>query len=194
MIRKTIDFFLRNKKLLDTTRSMSALKSYKDIPGPKTKPLVGSLFTLKDFGGEYNLLEFRDFQDILQSQYGDIVKWELFNQKNVYIYDPELIREAFKTDGNTPHRSVLFPILKLHKKLGVKSTLSNSQGDRWRKLRSLSNPCMARPQTILSYLPNQNQVANELINLIDNKFQEGSLSYKFKNFDQVLRLLALECI
>nr|QEV83802.1 cytochrome P450 [Brachionus rotundiformis] len=172
----------------------NALKSYADIPGPRSVPLLGSLFSLKGFGGEYNLLEFRDFQDILQSHYGNIVKWELFNQKNVYLYDPDLIRQAFKTDGNTPHRSLLFPILKLHKKLGIKSTLSNSQGERWRKLRSLSNPCMARPQAILSYLPNQNQVANELIDLIEQKFHTTSNSITYHKFDQILRLLALEYV
>ncbi|CAF0921763.1 unnamed protein product [Brachionus calyciflorus] len=194
MFLKSLEFMFKSNNINNATRTITALKSYKEIPGPKTLPILGNLLNLKNFGGEYNLLEFRDFQDILQAQYGDIVKWELFNQKNVYLYDPELIRQAFKTDGNTPHRSVLHPILKLHKKLGIKSTLSNSQGERWRKLRSLSNPCMARPQTILSYLSNQNQVANELINLIDNKFQLDSSEYKFNNFDQILRLLALEYV
>nr|QUF59382.1 cytochrome p450 CYP3047B1 [Brachionus angularis] len=171
----------------------NVFKSLNQIPGPKSYPFIGSLLTLKGFGGDYNLLEFREFQNILYKQYGDIVKWDLLNEKNVYLYNPEYIKQAFKADGVTPRRSSIMPLLKLNEKLGIRSTLSNSQGERWRKLRSLSNPVMAKPTTINSYLPNQNLVANELVNIIKNKMQLESVLH-FKKFDQLLRLLALEYV
>lgn len=56
---------------------------------------------------------------------------------------------------------------------------------------------MARPQTIHSYVRNHNQVANELINLIHDRFDKQSHDEKqvisIPNFDQLLRLMALEC-
>ncbi len=70
-----------------------------------------------------------------------------------------------------------------------------SQGERWRRLRSASNPIMARPQSIHNYLGNQNQVANEMIAYVERKFIENKSDRKlnYEGFDQVLRLLALEC-
>ena len=66
--------------------------------------------------------------------------------------------------------------------------------DRWRKLRTASNPILARPQTIHSYIKNQNDVANELVNVINEKFEPNQNVLHYRSFEQLLRLLALECI
>ena len=63
--------------------ALSQIKSYKEIPGPKTVPVLGSLFNIKSFGGKYDFMEFRDFQNHLQADFGDLVKWEIFNYKFV---------------------------------------------------------------------------------------------------------------
>lgn len=64
----------------------TALKSYKEIPGPKTVPILGSLFNIKSFGGAYDFMEFRDFQNHLLNDFGDLVKWEIFNYKFVSYF------------------------------------------------------------------------------------------------------------
>jgi hypothetical protein len=66
-----------------TAESTTNLKSYYDIPGPKRAPFFGSMLNLDAFGGEYNILKFRDFQHQLQAKYGDMVRWEIFSKKNV---------------------------------------------------------------------------------------------------------------
>lgn len=68
-----------------TASTPAAIKSYNQIPGPKTLPVLGSLFNIKSFGGNYDFMEFRDFQNHLQSDFGDIVKWEIFNYKFVCL-------------------------------------------------------------------------------------------------------------
>jgi hypothetical protein len=66
------------------SESTIQMKGYYDIPGPKRAPLFfGSMLNIKSFGGEFDILKFRDFQHELQSKYGDIVRWERFSQKNV---------------------------------------------------------------------------------------------------------------
>ena len=34
-------------------------------------------------GGKYDILDFREFQDQIQAEFGDIVRWDLLNVKNV---------------------------------------------------------------------------------------------------------------
>ena len=103
----------------------SELKTYKDIPGPKTLPLLGSLFNLKSFGGDYDFLEFRTFQNRLQADFGDVVKWEVFNHKFVYLFNPEHIKEVYKADNSTPLRPKADPMVKLHQRIGLKQDLIN---------------------------------------------------------------------
>jgi hypothetical protein len=52
---------------------------------------------------------------------------------------------------------------------------------------------MARPQTIYSYLPDHNQVADEFIELLNKRLNNQDKSAILDNFEDDLRLLALEC-
>lgn len=45
--------------------------------------------------------------------------------RNVFLFDPELIRQVFKADGSTPARPELEPLNKLHAKIGIKAGLVN---------------------------------------------------------------------
>lgn len=117
----------------------------------------------------------------------------------------------FRRDGSTPIRSQLEPLIKLHKKVNISSALINryliknvkiksfrtnfskSQGERWRKLRSVSNPIIAKPQTIKSYLPNHNIIADELVNSIVKKAQNNN-EIIIDEFQIYLRMLVLEYI
>ena len=99
-------------------------------------------------------------------------------------------------DGSTPIRPAAPAFVKLQELVGINSTILNSQGERWRRLRSASNPIMAKPQSVHSYISNQNQVGNELIEYINKKFDEFNATgdqLHYSGFDQVLRHVALEC-
>lgn len=114
----------------------------------------------------------------------------------VYVFNPEYIKEIYKADSSTPFRPAADPMVKLHERIGIKLDLINSQGERWRKLRSLANPVMARPQNIHLYLKNHNRIANDLVDIIEQKFstdENGQNEIFMSNFEQVIRLLTLEC-
>ncbi len=53
------------------------------------------------------------------------MRWSVLNQKQLFLFNPDHIREVFKSDGNTPARSVLEPLVKLHEKVNIKSALIN---------------------------------------------------------------------
>lgn len=52
---------------------------------------------------------------------------------------------------------------------------------------------MARPQNIHSYLKNHNRIANDMIDIIDHKFEKDNNQLLMSNFEQIIRLLTLEC-
>jgi hypothetical protein len=60
-------------------------------------------------------------------------------------------------------------------------------------MRSASNPILVKPQTIQSYAPNQSEVANDMIDVINEKFDSNSKVLHYEGFEKLLRLLALEC-
>ena len=167
------------------------LVSYELIPGPKRKPFFGNLLDFKQFGGKYDYMHFREFQNKLQAEYGDMVRFDILKQKGIFLFHPEHIKQVFKVDGLFPNRPLVDPMLHLQNKLGIPPSLLNSMGDRWRKLRTASNPVLARPQSIHNYLKPQNEVGNEFIDYVNGQFgNEKKLS--LTAFDQTLRLLAFE--
>jgi hypothetical protein len=76
-------------------------------------------------GGQFDYLNFRDFQIQLQKKYGDIAKWGLFKKQNVYLSNCDHIRELYKHEGPTPYRSIVNPIVKLYENVGVHTSLFN---------------------------------------------------------------------
>lgn len=53
---------------------------------------------------------------------------------------------------------------------------------------------MARPQNIHSYLKNHNRIANDMVNVIQQKFSSDSDNeLSIPNFEQIIKLLTLEC-
>jgi hypothetical protein len=109
------------------------------------------------------------------------------------MFNPDFFRDVYKVDGAYPQRSLLPHFSELTKKLNLGDSLINTNNEQWKKLRSASNPIMVRPQTVLSYLPTQNVVANEFLDFINKKFDQNSSILNFNSFDRPLRLLALEC-
>ena len=76
-------------------------------------------------GGEFNILDYKQFQIELQDKYGDIVKWNLFGRKECFVFNPKYIKEVFKVDGTMPRRIFLEPLTMLQNKLKLQSTLVN---------------------------------------------------------------------
>ena len=76
----------------------------------------------------------------------------------------------------------------------IKTDLLNSQGEYWKTQRSATNPIMARPQKVLSYLPKQNRVVDEFLHLLELKMQQDNtliderfqINLKYINLERTL--------
>ena len=73
----------------------------------------------------------------------------------------------------------------------IKFACLQSQGERWRKLRSASNPIAARPKNVALFLEKHDEVARDFLNIIDKKFGNNS-SVVLNQFEENLKLAALE--
>ena len=69
----------------------------------------------------------------------------------------------------------------------------SSRGDEWKKLRTASNPIIAKPKNVYYFLPSQNKIGNDFINIVHEKFGDSN-SIVLNEFQETLKLLALECL
>ena len=64
----------------------------------------------------------------------------------------------------------------------------------WKAQRSATNPIMARPQRVLSYLSTQNDIIDEFIQIIKEDLKKASdQPVTIKKFQNRIKYLNLEC-
>ena len=120
-----------------------------------------------------------------------MVKFKLNRGNEVFLFDPKLTKLVYKHDGNIPLRSSLEPLNTIQQQLDIKLSLVTSNDERWRKLRSATNPVVARPQAIYNFLPKQNAIAQEFTDILVEKCNGKELI--LNGFEKNLRLLGYEC-
>jgi hypothetical protein len=65
--------------------------------------------------------------------------------------------------------------------------------ERWRKLRTITNPIVARPQSATNYMNDHNIIINDFINLIKSKINPADKALHLDSFQIDLKLVAFEC-
>ena len=83
-------------------RDLSQPKAYKDIPGPKGYPLIG---TALDYAGK-NMSKLHAVMRSRYDKYGPIYREKLFPgmPEQVVILDPDDLEKVFRADGEWPNR------------------------------------------------------------------------------------------
>ena len=83
------------------------VKPYKEIPGPKGLPFVGTLF---DYVRDKGHTRIHQIQQDRAQQYGEIYREKILNYDTVTISDRDDIQYLFRNEGKYPQREPLFPI------------------------------------------------------------------------------------
>lgn len=181
---------------VSAVESTQSLKSWKEIPGPPSLPIIGQLHHFLP-GGVMSNVALKDFADILYQKYGPFVRLEgMFGRPDMYfLYDAEISAHILRSENTMPLRPG-FPSLDYYRKSKVKENeptgLITDNGDLWRQFRTTVNPVMLQPKTIRLYTNQLDEVAQDMIKRMksirgDNNMLQGK-------FDMEMNLWSLESI
>lgn len=177
-----------------------ALKSWKEIPGPSSLPILGPLLHFIPGGMLYNLNGL-DLTDKLYESYGHIVKLESFAGAPpiIFLLEAESSAQILRGENWMPVRPG-FQTLDYYRKKYNKSKeqsaittgLLTDHGDMWKNFRSAVNPVMLQPKTIKLYAAAIDEVALDMITRMKHLRNEKNMINS--NFDVEMNLWALESI
>nr|AJN91160.1 cytochrome P450 monooxygenase CYP333B27 [Cnaphalocrocis medinalis] len=178
-------------------RNSQKLKSYSEIPGPSSLPIIGQTRHFLPGGEMYNVSALK-FGEKLYKKYGPIVKFDgSFGRPDfILLFDPESCAQVLRSENWLPIRPG-FDSLKYYRRSKVEDPkkptgLITDQGDVWKQFRSTVNPVMLQPKIVQQYRDMLDEVARDMI-LRMKSIRDDKNMLKGK-FDVEMNLWALESI
>lgn len=163
------------------------LKTYNDLPGPLVLPIIGSLLSVTKFTKDQ-----RNYLRDAQSKFGDLIKWQVFNQKQVITFNADHVKKIYNLPDNSPIKLSLPPLEEYRKFRNMPYSLNTAEGEKWRQLRS-SNNLVVKPQTVINYLPKNNTVLRNFIQYLKNVGGDKS-EFQINAFEELIKPLNLELV
>ncbi|XP_073962316.1 cytochrome P450 CYP12A2-like isoform X1 [Choristoneura fumiferana] len=202
-LAKLNKYFVRNvtvnSSITDNVETAQNLKSWKEIPGPKSWPIVGPLPNFLPGGSFYNAKGV-ELSDELYKRYGSIVKLDgiLGSPTMICLFDANAVEYVLRSENTMPIRPG-FQSLEYYRKEYNKTYdphrqtgLISDHGENWKDFRSKVNPIMMQPKTIKLYSDVLAEVADDVISRMRSIRDEKNM---IKNkFDVEMNLWALESI
>ncbi|CAH0717365.1 unnamed protein product, partial [Brenthis ino] len=177
-----------------------ALKSWREIPGPSSLPLIGQIHHFLPGGSLYHHRKF--IADVLFEQYGPIVKLDgqFGSPTLILLRDAEGSAQILRGENWMPIRAGFeslnyFRTKHFKKEDDLPDTptgLISDQGEVWKKFRSTVNPILLQPKTIKLYSSTLNEVAEDMVKRMRSKRNEKNMIEG--KIDVEMNLWALESI
>uniref|UniRef100_A0A8D8VJU8 Cytochrome P450 302a1, mitochondrial n=1 Tax=Cacopsylla melanoneura TaxID=428564 RepID=A0A8D8VJU8_9HEMI len=168
-----------------------AVKSFEEIPGPKSLPFVGTLHKYLPLIGEYQFDRLHWNGLAKYRQYGPLVKEEIVPGVHlVWVFRPEDIETVFKSEGRYPERRSHLALEKYrldHPEVYSTGGLLPTNGEEWWRIRSELQKGLSEIKHVRSNLDNVNNVMDEFMDL-----RIGHQA-TFQDFLPELERLYLEC-
>ncbi|ETN60582.1 cytochrome P450, family 12 [Anopheles darlingi] len=170
-------------------------KPFKSIPSPSLMEMFRGFMK----GGRYEGVPMADFHRLLREDYGNIVRIRgmLGKPDVVLTFEPQDFEKVFRTEGTWPVRRGMDTFTYYRTKVrpeifGESGGLANEQGEKWQKMRTISNPVMMQPKTVGLYVEQVDAVAREFMEIVGTlRDAKNELP---ADFDQWLNRWALETV
>ena len=171
--QKAVNYARRDYQLTSVLASESnevKLKPLKDVPGPKTYPIIGSLIEYRKHEKKQHLW----FQE-LQKTHGDVVKINMgFGEETIHLYSPENAQKMYASDGHMPNKEMHpFNYFIWYRNVREKERypdgnagLAGSFLEIWREQRTAVNQDTMRKKAALYYLEDTDKICNDCIDRI----------------------------
>ncbi|XP_046475935.1 cytochrome P450 302a1, mitochondrial [Neodiprion pinetum] len=180
------------KRFQSGVKTAQDVKPFKDIPGPRSFPVIGTLYHYLPYFGKYNFEKLHENGAKKLKQYGPLVREEIIPGVNVlWVFRPEDIEEIFRMESR---ERGLYPKRRSHLALEKYRTdrpaiyntggLLPTNGSDWWRIRREFQKGLSRPQNVRSYLQETDEVIGEFI--------QFSTQSKHEDFLPVLSRLYLE--
>eukprot|EP00596_Hydrurales_sp_CCMP1899_P000479 CAMPEP_0119052606 /NCGR_PEP_ID=MMETSP1177-20130426/73847_1 /TAXON_ID=2985 /ORGANISM="Ochromonas sp, Strain CCMP1899" /LENGTH=555 /DNA_ID=CAMNT_0007032237 /DNA_START=128 /DNA_END=1796 /DNA_ORIENTATION=- len=130
-------------------------RPYKQIPGPKIYPVLGSILDFKESGGTM-----LSTSSSYYKKYGAIVKQNVTGNE-VIIFNPIEYLKVHRAEGKYPSGMAVnfWPFVKYSKTHRMSDILK--QGLEWKKIRTITQTDLLSPQAAASYLPSLLEVSRQ---------------------------------
>ncbi|XP_025209121.1 cytochrome P450 302a1, mitochondrial-like isoform X2 [Melanaphis sacchari] len=143
------------------------VKTFDEIPGPKSLPLVGTLYQYLPMFGKYKFDRLHHNGLMKLRQYGPVVREDIVPGVSiVWIFKPEDIEMLYRKEGRYPERRSHLALQKYRlSKPEVYNTggLLPTNGKDWWRLRKAFQKHLSKVQCIKGYVDSTNTVVEEFI-------------------------------
>ncbi|XP_023950154.1 cytochrome P450 302a1, mitochondrial [Bicyclus anynana] len=139
--------------------------SFNDIPGPKSYPVIGTLYKYWPFLGDYNTEAIDKAAWLNWRKYGGLVREEP-GVKLLHVYEPDLIESVFRQKERYPSRRshVAMHYYRLSKPhIYNTGGLLSTNGPEWWRIRSAFQKNFSSPQNAKQYIEQVNNIVERFI-------------------------------
>ncbi|XP_077527286.1 putative cytochrome P450 49a1 [Haemaphysalis longicornis] len=151
--------------------SLSYVKPFSEVPKIPSLPLLGSSWIYFPVIGRYDISNSNDASLDMYHRYGPIVAEKLAGRGVlVHLFSADDIRTLHQEEGRTPYRAGALPFKLFHTdrpEYFANAGILNSQGEEWRRIRAMAQPCTIRPRIIQAYADAMGRIADDAVDLID---------------------------
>ncbi|KAL6423541.1 hypothetical protein ACFW04_010238 [Cataglyphis niger] len=172
-------------------------KPFEDIPGPKSLPIIGTLYKYLPFIGEYSFVKL-DMNGLLKlKRYGPLVREEIVpGESVVWVFRPEDIAKIFKAEtGLHPKRRSHLALLKYRtdrSNIYNNGGLIATNGSEWWRLRREFQKVLSKPQNVIDYLEDTDLVVQEFVRLCSHEKTDDFLPLFSRLFLELTCLVAFD--